>query len=89
MSEPATSDRITLDLIRDTYMEAAQETLDRGGSKLKAHMEGTVAAAVLLAFFEGIMASFTDPTVARIGSLCLMSAVLLVRPHGIFAGATR
>jgi len=53
------------------------------------NLEGTVAAAVMLAFFEGVMASFSDPTIARIGSLCLMSAVLLVRPHGIFAGATR
>lgn len=53
------------------------------------NMEGTVAAAVMLAFFEGVMASFTDPTLARIGSLCLMSVVLLVRPHGIFSGATR
>lgn len=53
------------------------------------NMEGTVAAAVMLAFFEGVMASFTDPTLARIGSLCLMSVVLLVRPHGIFSGSTR
>jgi branched-chain amino acid transport system permease protein len=53
------------------------------------NLEGTVAAAVMLAFFEGIMASFVDPTMARIGSLCLMSVVLLIRPHGIFAGATR
>ena len=53
------------------------------------NLEGTVAAAVLLAFFEGIMASFADPTMARIGSLVLRSAVLMVRPHGIFSGATR
>jgi len=53
------------------------------------NLEGTVAAAVMLAFFEGVMASFVDPTLARIGSLCLMSAVLLVRPHGIFSGSTR
>lgn len=53
------------------------------------NLEGTVAAAVLLAFFEGIISSFADPTVARIGSLCLMSAVLMVRPHGIFTGTTR
>ncbi|MBT5897611.1 MAG: branched-chain amino acid ABC transporter permease, partial [Rhodospirillaceae bacterium] len=53
------------------------------------NLEGTVAAAVMLAFFEGVMASFADPTIARIGSLCLMSIVLLIRPHGIFAGATR
>lgn len=47
-------DRITLDLIRDTYMETAAETLDRGGSKLKAHMEGTVAAAMYVAAAIGI-----------------------------------
>jgi len=53
------------------------------------NLGGTVAAAVLLAMFEGVITSFTDPTVARIGSLCLMSAVLMFRPHGIFAVATR
>lgn len=53
------------------------------------NLGGTVAAAVLLALFEGVITSFADPTVARIGSLCLMSAVLLFRPYGIFAGATR
>ena len=53
------------------------------------NLEGTVAAAILLAFVEGIITSFTDPTVARIGSLVFMSIVLIVRPHGIFVGATR
>jgi len=53
------------------------------------NLGGTVAAAVLLAMVEGIITSFADPTVARIGSLCLMSAVLMFRPHGIFTGATR
>ena len=53
------------------------------------NLPGTVAAAVLLAVTEGIVTSFTDPTVARIVSLCLMSAVLIARPHGIFAGTTR
>ena len=53
------------------------------------NLGGTVAAAVLLALFEGVITSFADPTVARIGSLCLMSAVLMFRPYGIFAGATR
>ena len=53
------------------------------------NLQGTVAAAVLLAVFEGLVTSFTDPTVARIVSLGFMSAVLLVRPHGLFAGATR
>ena len=38
MSLPGPIDSITLELIRETYLEAAQETLDRGGSKLKAHM---------------------------------------------------
>ncbi len=53
------------------------------------NLEGTVAAAVLLAVLEGVITSFTDPTVARIVSLAFMSAVLLLRPHGLFAGATR
>lgn len=54
MTRPDSIDRITLDLIRDTYMEAAEETLERGGSKLTAHMEGTVAAAMYVAAAIGI-----------------------------------
>ncbi|MEQ8815184.1 MAG: hypothetical protein RLO51_20445 [Thalassobaculum sp.] len=50
----ASLDQITLDLIRDTYLETAEETLERGGSKLKAHMEGTVAAAMYVAAAIGI-----------------------------------
>ena len=50
------------------------------------NLPGTAAAAILLAFMEGVVTSFTDPTTARIVSLCVMSAVLLVRPQGIFAG---
>ncbi len=53
------------------------------------NLQGTVAAAVLLAVLEGVFTSVADPTVARIASLGLMSAVLLVRPHGLFKGATR
>ena len=53
------------------------------------NLPGTVAAAILLAVTEGVITSFADPTIARISSLCIMSAVLLIRPHGIFAGATR
>lgn len=53
------------------------------------NLPGTVAAAVLLAVTEGIVTSFTDPTVARIASLCLMCTVLILRPHGLFQGATR
>jgi branched-chain amino acid transport system permease protein len=50
------------------------------------NLPGTAAAAVLLAFFEGIIQSVADPTVARISSLVLMSAVLLLRPQGLFKG---
>jgi branched-chain amino acid transport system permease protein len=50
------------------------------------NLPGTAAAAVLLAFLEGIIQSVADPTVARIASLVLMSAVLLVRPQGLFKG---
>jgi len=49
------------------------------------NLPGTAAAAVLLAFIEGIITSFAEPTTARIISLIIMSVVLLVRPQGIFA----
>jgi branched-chain amino acid transport system permease protein len=50
------------------------------------NLPGTVAAAVLLAFLEGLIQSVADPTIARISSLVLMSAVLLLRPQGLFRG---
>jgi branched-chain amino acid transport system permease protein len=53
------------------------------------NLPGTAAAAVLLAFLEGIIQSAADPTVARIASLVLMSTVLLLRPQGLFKGLTR
>jgi len=53
------------------------------------NLPGTAAAAVLLAFMEGVIQSFADPTVARIASLVLMSAVLLIRPQGLFKGFAR
>jgi branched-chain amino acid transport system permease protein len=53
------------------------------------NLPGTAAAAVLLAFMEGVIQSFADPTVARIASLVLMSAVLLLRPQGLFKGFAR
>jgi branched-chain amino acid transport system permease protein len=53
------------------------------------NLQGTAAAAVLLAFMEGVIQSFADPTVARIASLVLMSGVLLLRPQGLFRGLTR
>ncbi len=53
------------------------------------NLPGTAAAAVLLSFMEGVIQSFADPTIARISALVLMSAVLLLRPQGLFKGATR
>lgn len=53
------------------------------------NLQGTVAAAILLAVLEGLVSSVTEPTIARIVSLGFMSIVLLVRPHGLFAGTTR
>ncbi|HWM81247.1 MAG TPA: branched-chain amino acid ABC transporter permease [Pseudolabrys sp.] len=53
------------------------------------NLQGTVAAAIMLAVLEGLVTSVVDPTTARIASLAFMSAVLLLRPHGLFSGATR
>ncbi len=53
------------------------------------NLPGTAAAAVLLSLMEGIITSFAAPTTARIVSLVLMSVVLLLRPQGIFARASR
>lgn len=53
------------------------------------NLQGTIAAAVLLAVLEGLVTSVADPTTARIASLAVMCVVLLVRPHGLFSGATR
>lgn len=53
------------------------------------NLPGTAAAAVLLSVMEGIITSFAAPTTARIISLVLMSVVLLLRPQGLFARASR
>jgi len=53
------------------------------------NLPGTAAAAILLAFMEGVIQSFANPTAARVASLVLMSAVLLLRPQGLFKGLTR
>jgi branched-chain amino acid transport system permease protein len=53
------------------------------------NLPGTAAAAVLLSLLEGIVQSFANPTVARIASLVLMSAVLLLRPQGLFKGFSK
>jgi branched-chain amino acid transport system permease protein len=50
------------------------------------NLQGTAAAAILLALFEGLIQSVATPTAARIASLVLMSAVLLLRPQGLFKG---
>src|SRR5262249_39646911 len=52
-------------------------------------LPGRPEAAILLSFREGVISSVADPTVARISSLVLMSAVLLLRPQGLFKGLTR
>lgn len=48
------------------------------------NLPGTAAAAVLLSVMEGAITSIAEPTTARIISLVFMSAVLLVRPRGLF-----
>ena len=53
------------------------------------NLPGTAAAAVLLAVLEGVIQAVANPTVARITSLALMSAVLVLRPHGLFKGLAR
>jgi branched-chain amino acid transport system permease protein len=53
------------------------------------NLPGTAAAAILLSFMEGVIQSVADPTVARLASLVLMSAVLLLRPQGLFKGLTK
>jgi branched-chain amino acid transport system permease protein len=53
------------------------------------NLPGTAAAAILVSVLEGVISSVADPTVARISSLVLMSAVLLLRPQGLFKGLTR
>ena len=53
------------------------------------NLPGTAAAAILLSLLEGVIQSVANPTVARISSLVLMSAVLLLRPQGLFKGHAR
>jgi hypothetical protein len=44
----------TRSMIEDAYYETVEESFDRGLSPLKAHMEGVVAAAMLLSAVEGV-----------------------------------
>ena len=53
------------------------------------NLPGTAAAAVLLGEVEGIASAFVTPTTARMFSLLFMSAVLLLRPEGLFARRAR
>ena len=41
-------------MIEEAYFETVNESFDRGLSPLKAHMEGVVAAAMLLSAVEGV-----------------------------------
>ncbi len=47
-------DQTTISMIEDAYFETVAESFDRGLSPLKAHMEGVVAAAMLLSAVEGV-----------------------------------
>jgi branched-chain amino acid transport system permease protein len=53
------------------------------------NLPGTAVAAVLLGEVEGIASAFVTPTTARVFSLLVMSAVLLVRPEGLFTRRVR
>jgi branched-chain amino acid transport system permease protein len=46
-------------------------------------LEGSLLAALLIGELEGLASVFVTPTTARILSLVVMSAVLLVRPEGL------
>jgi branched-chain amino acid transport system permease protein len=47
-------------------------------------LKGTVLAAILICTMEGVASAFVAPTEARILSLILLVAVLVVRPSGLF-----
>lgn len=49
----APMDKSTRVLVEDTYDDTVSETISRGGSKLDAHKEGVVAAAMLFAALTG------------------------------------
>ncbi len=53
------------------------------------NLPGTAVAAVLLGEVEGIASAFVTPTTARVFSLLFMSAVLLIRPEGLFSRRAR
>lgn len=47
------------------------------------NLKGTFAAAILIAEVENILSVFSDPVYARIISLIIISAVLIIRPGGL------
>ncbi len=47
-------------------------------------LRGTVLAAILIPTMEGVATAFVTPTEARIISLLLLVAVLVLRPYGLF-----
>lgn len=47
-------DDSTRSMIEDAYHETVEESFERGLSPLKAHMEGVVAAAMLLSAIVGV-----------------------------------
>ncbi len=46
-------DEATQEMIEETYHETVEEALGRSNSKLAAHMEGVVAASMMLAAMTG------------------------------------
>lgn len=47
-------DETTRSMLEEAYFETVQESFGRGLTALKAHMEGVVAAAMLLSAMEGV-----------------------------------
>ncbi|UUX48549.1 hypothetical protein NUH88_14140 [Nisaea acidiphila] len=44
----------TKSMVEEAYFETVEESFERGLTPLKAHMEGVVAAAMLLSAVEGV-----------------------------------
>ncbi len=52
-------------------------------------IRGTVLAAILIGFSDGILSVFFSPTLAKMASTTAVALVLVFRPQGLFAGASR
>jgi len=52
-------------------------------------IRGTVAAAILIGFSDGLISVFFSPTLAKMVSTALVAFVLVFRPEGLFASRAR